>query len=116
MHREAIAAFEKAAELSGRRFESLGDLGQAYAVTGRRNEALSIVEEMKRAIDGGRDAYYNLALVYVGLGEKDRAFEALDRAVEVRGFLRYLKVDPRLGEIRSDPRFQGVLRRIGLAG
>jgi len=116
MHREAIAAFEKAAELSGRRFEALGDLGQAYAVTGRRDEALSIVEEMKRAIGSGRDAYYNLALVYVGLGEKDRAFEALDRAVEVRGFLRYLKVDPRFGAIRSDPRFQGLLRQIGLAG
>jgi hypothetical protein len=59
---------------------------------------------------------YQLALVYAGLGEKERAFESLEKAkVERSTLLTYLKMDPRFDSLRPDPRFQDLLRRMGLA-
>ena len=58
---------------------------------------------------------YNVALIYIGLGEKDRAFDSLEKAYKERSdLLVYLKVDPRLDTLRSDPRFADLMRRIGL--
>jgi hypothetical protein len=55
-------------------------------------------------------------LVYAGLGEKDKAFEWLERAYrDHSGSVRYLKVEPRLDPLRSDPRFLELMRRIGLS-
>jgi hypothetical protein len=54
-------------------------------------------------------------LIYIGLGEKDRAFESLESAYKERSdLLVYLKVDPRLDTLRSDPRFADLMRRVGL--
>lgn len=54
-------------------------------------------------------------LVYVGLGEKDQAFQALDAAFQEHStLLTYLRMDPRFDPLRSDPRFQELLRRVGL--
>jgi hypothetical protein len=59
---------------------------------------------------------YQLALVYAGLGEKEHAFESLEKAkVERSTLLTYLKMDPRFDSLRSDPRFQDLLRRMGLS-
>jgi hypothetical protein len=59
---------------------------------------------------------YNIALIYAGLGELDSAFEWLERACDERnGNLAFMKVDATLDPLRSDPRFQNVLRRVGLA-
>ena len=57
-----------------------------------------------------------MAVVHVGLGEIDEAFEWLERAYELRAFLLvHIQQDPRLAPIRSDPRFEELLRRIGLS-
>jgi hypothetical protein len=58
---------------------------------------------------------YELALIYIGLGQNDQAFEWLDRAFrEHSDQLIYLKVDPRLDSVRSDSRFAGLVRRVGI--
>ena len=60
--------------------------------------------------------HYNVAVVYAGLGEKDRTFEALERAYAQRsGSLAFINADPFLKELRSDPRYQELLSRIGLS-
>lgn len=57
---------------------------------------------------------YEIGMVYLGLGQKDRAFEFFEKAFEERsGWMAYLKVDPRLDPVRSDPRFADLLRRVG---
>jgi hypothetical protein len=53
-------------------------------------------------------------MVYLGLGQKDRAFEWFEKAfVERSGWMAYLKVDPRLDPVRTDPRYADLLRRVG---
>jgi hypothetical protein len=89
------------------------ELGYVYAVLGKGPEAQRIVEHFKglaktRYIDATR-----VALVYAGLGEKDQAFEWLQRAyVEHSGNMWYLKVQPVWDPLRSAPRFQSLLRRM----
>ena len=57
----------------------------------------------------------SIALIYAGLGEKDQAFAWLDKGYEERAFqLQWLKIEPRWDSLRSDPRFQDLMRRIGL--
>ena len=58
---------------------------------------------------------YSVALIYTGLGEKDRAFEWLGRAYEERSsWLNHLKVEPGFDSVRSDPRFTELLKKVGL--
>jgi serine/threonine-protein kinase len=114
---EAIEEFEEAARLSRRGLEAVADLGHAYAVSGRREDALQSIEELKRLLERGQDPLANIALVYAGLGQKDRAIEWLENAYKSRsGWLIFLglRVDPRWDGLRPDPRFQDLMRRIGL--
>ena len=111
----ALVALEKGALVSRRGIESIGDLGHAYAVMGRKREALSIVEELNRFVREGLDGYVNVALVYSGLGESDLALRALDGAVVAHSSnLRHLKFDPRFGPLKADPRYGELLRKIGV--
>ena len=116
MHQEAIAEFQKAISLSGE--DSLTNraaLGHAYAVAGKEQEALKMIGELKGLSKEIYIAPYDVAMIYVGLDQKDQAFDWLQKASEERsGWLRYLKVDPRLDPLRSDPRFPNLVRRVGL--
>ena len=92
-------------------------LGLAWvdAVAGRRSEALGIVEAYKRLSSREYVDGYMVALVYSGLGEKEQAFQWLERAFqEHSGGITFLKVDPFWEPLRSDPRYADLLRRIGL--
>ncbi len=113
MYEEAIAEFHKAINLSGDSSHIKAELGHAYALAGKGQEALKIIDELKGP---SKDAYpYDVATIFVGLGQKDQAFDWLQKAFEERSdWLRYLKVDPRLDPLRSDPRFADLVRRIGL--
>lgn len=123
MYPEAIASFQnaiglsKTAESPEGKPEMIAALGHAYAVSGRRAEALRILEQLKELIAQQRYVSpYSIALVYVGLGEKDQALAWLDRAYDERDeSYIHLKVDPRLDAIRQDPRFTERLRTIKLA-
>ncbi|MGH9316440.1 MAG: tetratricopeptide repeat protein, partial [Thermoanaerobaculia bacterium] len=114
MYQEALVALQKATTLSpSRNFKA--SLGHAYAVAGKRHEAQSVIDELMEQSKQTYVPSYYLALTYAGLGEKDRAFEWLEKAYQERStLLAYLKMDPRLTGLHSDPRFSELMRRIAL--
>jgi DNA-binding winged helix-turn-helix (wHTH) protein/tetratricopeptide (TPR) repeat protein len=91
-----------------------GNLGHAYAQAGRYEEARQLLTKLESEIPStGRAG--NVAMIYTGLGDFDRAFAWLDRAYEERAWLGALKVAPAWDPLRPDPRFATLLRRVGLA-
>jgi tetratricopeptide (TPR) repeat protein len=111
MHEQAIAEGQKAFE-GGRLPQADLWLARALALAGKRQEARKIIE---RALQSKQRyvAPLPLALAYVALGEKNLAFSALERVYVERSIeLVYLRVEPGLDPLRSDPRFQDLLRRM----
>src|SRR5579872_7161364 len=84
MYDEAIAEFQKAIELSGHSGAYDSNLGYAYALSGRKDEAMTIINDLdsRHAQNGSVDA--DIALIYVGLGDRDEALARLDKAYETR--------------------------------
>lgn len=116
MYDEAVAEFQAAIALSGGSPVMVAALGHAYAISDRRGEAQKVLDELKELSKRRYVAPFDVAMVYAGLGEKDQAFEWLQRAYEERDdWLTFLKVEPRADTLRSDPRFQDLLQRVGLA-
>jgi TolB-like protein/Flp pilus assembly protein TadD len=114
MYPEAIAAFEKAVQLSGNR-EGRPALAHAYAKAGRTSVARSILAETKINTGGRYLASPMIARIHLGLGEIDEAFEWLRKGIEERSYwIVFLKVDPVYDEIRPDTRFRELLLRAGL--
>jgi serine/threonine-protein kinase len=117
MYDEAIAGFKKAIPLLGGSewTFSRGGLGHTYAVLGRKSEALAVVAELKQLTPQGYVPATSIALVYAGLGDKDQAFAWLEKAYEEHSFqLQWLTIEPRWNNLRSDPRFADLVRRVGL--
>jgi eukaryotic-like serine/threonine-protein kinase len=112
---EAVAEFRKALALSGSDPNESIDLGYAYAVMGKRDEAKKILATLKRKRERSFVSPAGLAIVSGALNDKDEAFAWLNKAYELRDpQLTYLKVGPKFAPLRSDPRFQDLLRRMGL--
>jgi TolB-like protein/DNA-binding winged helix-turn-helix (wHTH) protein/Tfp pilus assembly protein PilF len=113
MYDQAIAEFQRAIELSGHSGAYDSNLGYAYAVSGRQEEAVKIVDDLdsRRAQNQSVDA--DIALIYVGLGDPDEAMIRLNKAYEAR-FKASILLRPIFDPLRSDPRFQDLLRRMGL--
>jgi TolB-like protein/tetratricopeptide (TPR) repeat protein/predicted Ser/Thr protein kinase len=115
MNEGAIAEFQKGVALSGGDPDESVDLGFAYAVGGKRDEAKKILAKLKKKRERGFVSPAALAIVSGALGERDEAFAWLEKAYELRDpQLVYLKVGPKYTPLRSDPRFQDLLRRMGL--
>jgi TolB-like protein/Flp pilus assembly protein TadD len=115
MYQEAIAHLQKGVNLSGGAPRALSTLGYTYAVAGDRDKALKIVQQLILLSKRRYVPPYDIARVYMGLDEKDLAFDWLAKAVADRSIPVYsLKKSWELDSIRSDPRFQDLLRRIGL--
>lgn len=115
MHEEAIAEYLKALSLS-KDSTTEAWLGRAYAVTGQKEKAQRILGELKKVHKRDPHWFFQIAIIYEGLGEKEQAFEWLEKGSEPEaGALTLLKVDPILDSLRSDPRFGRLLNRIGLA-
>ena len=114
MHDEAIAASRKAQDLSaGKDQTSNLALAYVYAVAGRRGEALKILAELKNPSRGSYLPPETVAEVYAGLGDKQEALTWLEKAyAEHATYLDVLKVNPAFDPLRSDPRFQDLLRRM----
>jgi TolB-like protein/Flp pilus assembly protein TadD len=94
---------------------ALGHMGNAYARMGREAEAREMISELQKHVQSEGIGRYEIALVYAGLGEKDEAFAWLEKSFAARDKgLAYLKIDPPLDPLRSDSRFQDLLRRVGL--
>ena len=112
---EAVAAAEKAVAVSERTPGALGMLGLAYGLAGRKAEATKILNELlelKKTRYVTPAAFVN---VYLGLGDQEQAFVWLEKAYQERSnYVAFLKVFPLLDPLRSDRRYDDLIRRIGL--
>jgi eukaryotic-like serine/threonine-protein kinase len=114
-YEEAHTEIQKAVELSGRASLYLRDLGYFYAVTGRRGEALQILKELEERYARRETIGQYLAAVYAGLGDRDQAFEWLERDFRERsGVLPHITWWFYFDDLRSDPRYADLVRRMGL--
>ena len=115
-YQQAITEFQKALKLSPGDTFALGQLGQAYALAGQKSEAIRILNTLKERSRQGYVRAYDLAAVATGLGDKDQALAWLEKAYQDRSeWLTWAKVEPWMDPLRSDPRFQNLLRRMRLA-
>jgi len=112
-HEEALAAFQKAAAISERAPFYLGWLGWAQARAGRREEARAVFAELEERSKREHVPPLNLAVIAGALGEKDRAFALLDEAVQKRSCWLCSPRMPFFEDLRSDPRFDAHLKRLG---
>jgi len=115
MPREAVAQMEKAATLSPDP-NTVASLAHAYASSGQKEKALKILSQLETRAKKESISSYHFALIYVGLGDREKALAALEKAFQERStLLTYSKMDPRFDPIRSDARFINIQRRIGLS-
>ncbi len=112
---EAISEYQKAIEISNGDHDATASLAHAFAAIGRRAEAEKILHDFERKSKSGYVSPYMIATIYAGLGERDKAFEFLERAYQERSLdiSWHLKADLRIDNLRSDPRFQDLVRRVG---
>jgi len=114
MYAEGIAEFQKAVALDEAP-SYVGYLGHAYAVSGRRADALKTLDELKRLSKRRYVSPFWFALIYMGLDDKDRTFEWLEKAYDDHFVnIMDLSTNPYFDSLRSDPRRSDLLRRVGL--
>jgi serine/threonine protein kinase/Tfp pilus assembly protein PilF len=112
---ESIASFEQAVELSKGVPPAMSGLAYAYASAGRQREAEEILAKLTKRSQERYIPAYDFAVVYAGLGDKEKVFEWLEKAyLERSSWLVHVKWDERFERYRSDPRFTHLLRRIGV--
>ncbi len=115
MFEEAIAEFEKGSKLSGGDPRMVGALGHAYAVSGRKDRAQNVIVDLKQQSRRRYVAPFEIAVIYIGLGDKDLTFEWLEKAYRDHShWLTWLKVDPRFDSLHGDSRYRDLRRRMGL--
>jgi TolB-like protein/DNA-binding winged helix-turn-helix (wHTH) protein len=111
---DAIAELERAVTLAGGSPIYAASLAHALGIAGRRAEALNLLDRLKKTTENGFVSPYDLALAYLGLGDKDRTLQLLNAAVQERTpRVAFLAVEPRFDGLRTDPRFQRLQRVIG---
>ena len=111
---EAITSLEKAVELSNRAGTPLMTLGYAYGVAGKRTEAAVIAKELEEKYARKETVAMYAAGVYAGLGDKDKAFEWLEKAFQNKEDLGFTRWRIHYGPLRDDPRYKDLLKRMGL--
>ena len=115
MYAEAIQEFERAGKLY-QDPTMIGWSARVYALMGKREQALQIAEQLKRMAGERYVSPYMLAIIYTALGDKEQAYEWLNKVYEERSYyVIWLKVDPVFDGLRSDPRFIDFMRRVGLS-
>jgi TolB-like protein/Tfp pilus assembly protein PilF len=111
---EAIAEYRRAQQLSDDPFV-LAYLGHVFAASGKRSEGLKTLAHMQAIARQRYVPAYGFAIIYAAIGEKDQAFQWLERLYQDRAFdVAFLKVDPFFDTLRADPRFADLARRVGL--
>ncbi len=110
---EAIAEYRKAVELNDDPFV-LALLGQAYARAGQREEAQRILARLSGEAKSRYVHAYSFALMYLALGDKERAIDEMERAYRERagGDVSWIKVDPLLDDLRGNPRFEALVQKV----
>ena len=110
---EALAYVERLQQTASDRRLGLRPLARIYARMGKRREAMKVLRIIEKNGTPGGDEFA-LAAIYSALGDRDHAIVALEKGVQTRSLLPFVFVDPQLDPLRSDPRFQQLLRRAGL--
>jgi len=111
----AIAEGEKGVKLSGGSSLMRAALAQTFGTAGRRKKAIQILDDLTKLAKQKYVAPYFFAGIHIGLGDDDRAIEYLEKSYEEHShWLIYLHIDPSMDGLRSNPRFQDLLRHVGL--
>jgi tetratricopeptide (TPR) repeat protein len=113
---ESISEYQKAVELSGGDQDATVALAHAYAGIGRKAETWKMLQDLQKESTKVFVSPYLIATLYATLGDKDTAFKFLDQAYREKSLEMswHLKADLRIDNLRSDPRYQNLLRRVGL--
>jgi len=112
---EAIAELTKAIKLSGGSPAFIANLARAYVASGKRSEALKLLNDLKKRSNPSYSNAAEIAVIYASLGDTDQAMNWLEKGYEER-FNPGVLLRPGFDPLRSDPRFQDLVRRIGLSG
>jgi eukaryotic-like serine/threonine-protein kinase len=117
MYKEAISSCEEAAAPVSTTPYAISALGYVYAVSGRKAEAQNLCDRLKKMSEQKYLSPKFVACIYAGLGETDKALESLNAAFEDRSLQMGpgIIADPTYDSLRAEPRFQDLLRRMGLA-
>jgi tetratricopeptide (TPR) repeat protein len=109
---EALDELKKAGDFTA---EPLATIGYVYGRMGRTSDARKVISDLQKQSTLGYVAPTNFAKVYLGLGDKDQAISWLEKGYQQHDFwMTFLKGDPIFDSLRSDPRFQDLVRRVGL--
>jgi eukaryotic-like serine/threonine-protein kinase len=111
---QALAEYQRAVDLSQRNSDPVAGLAHAYAALGKRAEAEKILSEFQRQSKVAYVSPYMIAVVYAGLGQKDKAFEFLETAYQEKSpdIVYFLRADLRVDTLRQEPRFHGLLSHV----
>ena len=112
---QAMTEYQRARQLEENVPELLALVGRAYALSGKKADAQKVIDELKELSKRAYVPPFNFAIIYAGLGNKDETCAYLNRAYDERSYyLTWLKVDSQMDNLRSDPRFQDLLKRMNL--
>ena len=112
---EAVAELQNAVQLSGNSPTCIANLARAYVASGKRSEAVKLLNDLKKRSTSGYSYASEIAMIYLSLGDTDQAMNWLEKGYDER-FNPGVLLRPGFDSLRSDSRFQGLLRRIGLPG
>ena len=115
MYDEAVAEMEKAVQLSEDSPTCIANLARAYVASGKRSEAIKLLGDLKKNSNPGYSNASEIAMIYASLGDTDQAMNWLEKGYEER-FNPGVLLRPGFDPLRSDPRFQNLVHRIGLPG
>lgn len=109
----ALEEYQKARAIEPDNSEILMDLGRAYGLSGKRAEAERVLKTLKERETSAYVSPFQTAMVHIGLNDKEKAFESLEKAYEARSwYMAWLKTAPELDPLRGDPRFAELLKRM----
>jgi serine/threonine-protein kinase len=116
MFEEAINEFQKAIDASNRNIIwYLGDLGYTFGILGKEDDALRILEELQARSKLQYVPKYAMALIYFGLGEKEKAFNYMEQALEEKSIqIEELMLDPNFSAFRQNPEFETIQEKMNL--
>jgi tetratricopeptide (TPR) repeat protein len=114
MDKEAVAELQKAVRLSGGSAICIADRARAYVASGKMNEAVKLLSDLKKSSNASFTNAPQIAMIYASMGDNDQAMHWLERAYEER-FNPSILLRSGFDPLRSGPRFEDLMRRIGLA-
>jgi eukaryotic-like serine/threonine-protein kinase len=111
---QAVTEFQSAGPGVSQWPPALAGLGHLYGILGKRSEALQVIAEMRGMAEKGFVTAYAPTLVYLGIGDKEKTLAGLNRCLEERSnWMVWLLKDPRWDPMRSEPRFQEIIHKVG---